>query len=394
MKILSSARNALRTLAIGAMLGTWAMPAHADINVTVAPTAFNIAFGRPTTISVVWSITQTTCTGTGTVSSPNGFINFGQTSISIGGNLSRPITNPGPTVQIAETIVVPQSVSIQALEMRSASIQFTRIFTSTISCTSTTDAASADLFVTSAGASGFSLSRVALSFDDEAPVRIIGRNEKIHAVADIMFNGNGLLHGTWEIADPTSTGGQPVFRTLGRVGRYLTGGDRQRINSPPLPSRSTGLYLVRLNITDPTPNFDAPIIRYFVGDESTGARMPALPLALVSPPNQSLLAQDTPFAWDAIRGARAYQLEIYAKPRTAADSLPSLGSDINAAPPALPPGPPITGMLVPGRQLRATLSHAARAHLLPGHTYLWRVLAIGGDGSVVGESPVRELRTP
>ena len=122
--------------------------------------------------------------------------------------------------------------------------------------------------------------------------------------------------------------------------------------------------------------------------------MPALTLSLVTPPHQALLAQDTAFVWDTIRGARAYQLELYAKPRSAADGLPDLGGPSDAAPPTLPPTPPVTGMLVPGAQTRAVLSGAARSHLVSGQSYFWRVLAIGGDGTIVGESPVRELRMP
>jgi hypothetical protein len=51
-------------------------------------------------------------------------------------------------------------------------------------------------------------------------------------------------------------------------------------------------------------------------------------------------------------------------------------------------------MLVPGRQTQTVLSGAARTRLEPSRVYLWRVLAIGADGSVIGQSPMRELRTP
>jgi hypothetical protein len=165
--------------------------------------------------------------------------------------------------------------------------------------------------------------------------------------------------------------------------------------SPLLPTDSAGLYLVRLRITDPAPGFDIPVVRYFVADERTGARLPALSLALVTPPNQSLLTGDTTFVWEGIRGARAYQLEIYLKPSTTADGLPDLGGEpMNTAPTSVPSTPPTTGMLVSGAQTRTILSSAARSHLIAGRTYVWRVLAIGGDGSVVGESPARELRMP
>jgi hypothetical protein len=51
-------------------------------------------------------------------------------------------------------------------------------------------------------------------------------------------------------------------------------------------------------------------------------------------------------------------------------------------------------MMVAGARTRTTLSEAARARLISGQNYLWRVLAIGNDGSVIGESSVREVRMP
>ena len=51
-------------------------------------------------------------------------------------------------------------------------------------------------------------------------------------------------------------------------------------------------------------------------------------------------------------------------------------------------------MLVPGNQTTTTLSLNARQRLTPGRAYLWRVLAISEDGTVIGQSPMREMRTP
>jgi hypothetical protein len=65
-----------------------------------------------------------------------------------------------------------------------------------------------------------------------------------------------------------------------------------------------------------------------------------------------------------------------------------------AAAPVLPQTPPVAGMLVAGGQARTTLSDTARSRLISGQSYFWRVLAIGNDGNVIGESPAREIRIP
>ena len=111
-----------------------------------------------------------------------------------------------------------------------------------------------------------------------------------------------------------------------------------------------------------------------------------------------MFAPDTLFAWENHKGARAYQLEVYRTDRNPATELPDLGggdrtpkpSDVAAALRQAP----VTGMLVPGNQTTTTLSLNARQRLIPGRAYLWRVLAISEDGTVIGQSPMREMRTP
>ncbi|MFQ5901728.1 MAG: hypothetical protein ACE5IH_09265 [Thermodesulfobacteriota bacterium] len=77
-----------------------------------------------------------------------------------------------------------------------------------------------------------------------------------------------------------------------------------------------------------------------------------------------------------MEGARAYQLELYLRESTPISSQP------------------VTGMLVPARQKETPLSQMARQRLLSGQVYLWRVLAIGEDGTIIGESWFREIRMP
>ncbi len=387
-------------VALWAVLMLVGMPfARADITgVSATPSSANVAIDRPTPVTVVWRLTTTSClAGVQTFSSNNATLNFGSTSIAIGSPMttSYPNNNSVPAfTTFTETVLVPNDVVLRATRAN-ATLRLNRVFNQSPQCTQSTNNTNVTLNVTSSSAATFGISRMALMFDGGAPVRVIERGQPLRANAEINFNGNGLFRGTWELAGPTSTAGNPTFRPIGGVQQYLMGGDTQRLESPALPTDMTGLYLLRLRVSDPTISFDTPVIRYFVSDANTRSQIPALPLGLVSPPNRVMLAPDTLFAWEPIPGARAYQLELYAKPRTPGDTLPDLGgSDPNATPPVLPVTPAITGMVVAGNQTRIGLSATARSHLVPGRSYLWRVLAVGKDGNVVGESPVREMRVP
>lgn len=371
---------------------------------TVTPSSRNVSLNSSSPASFVWSVPNQISPGCGpsstTVSSTVGQFRDACGGGTIFGSINTTLTTtqlqPDGTTfyTFSEAIIVPADVSFRAQRAGLGSFAYQRSFTVTDGFGSASDTECVTLNITSTSAAGFGISRMALTFDGGAPTKIVARRASLRASAEVNFNGNGMLQAVWEIANPASTAGEPAYRTLSTVRQYLVGADKQILQSPALPTDSAGLYLLRLRVTDPAISFDTPVIRYFVTDERAGARMPALSLSLTTPPNQILLAPDTAFSWEAIRGARAYQLELYARPRGAGDGLPDLGGPVDATPQSLPPTPPVTGMLVPGTQTRAVLSGAARSHLVSGRSYLWRVLAIGGDGSIVGESPVRELRMP
>jgi hypothetical protein len=296
--------------------------------------------------------------------------------------------------QFSEAVIVPADALQRANKLGSSQIVYRRTFNDGFGPT----AGSISLNITSPLAAGFGVTREALSFDNGAPVRVLPLKEALQAQAEVGYNGSGLLQAIWEVAGPASTAGEPIYRPLLQVRRQLVAGDSHTFNSPSLPTDATGLYLVRLRITDPAPAFETPLIRYFVGQGRPGRELPAEPIALTAPPPLGLLASDTAFAWETIKGARAYQLEIYATRREPADALPDLGGEERAPKPAEAAAAlaraPVTGTLVPGRQTRATLSGTVRRHLPPGQAYFWRVLAIGEDGAVIGQSAMRELRTP
>ncbi|HEY8553716.1 MAG TPA: hypothetical protein VIL43_04140 [Burkholderiales bacterium] len=227
---------------------------------------------------------------------------------------------------------------------------------------------------------------------------MLALNEPLGAFAEVTFTGTGLLQAQWEIAGPASTAGTPVFRVLSQVRQYLASGDTVTFRSPPLPTNAAGLHFVRLRITDPAPGFQPPEVRYFVLESRAGRDLPGRALALGSPPPRALLVPDSVFSWEPIRGARAYQLEIYDTGEPGNLGLP----DLDNASGEPRPGeiaqalsrPAVTGVYVTGRETRTALAPNVRAHLLPGRRYFWRVLAIGDEGAVIGVSPMRELRTP
>lgn len=125
-------------------------------------------------------------------------------------------------------------------------------------------AIAAATLLASADAANFSITRVALSFDGEKPAVVVERDDKLTAQAEISFTGNGLLRGAWEIAGPNPDGDKPQYRTLSQVQQHLAGRDAASLNGPRLPTESSGAYLIRLRITEPTLNFEAPVIRYSV----------------------------------------------------------------------------------------------------------------------------------
>jgi hypothetical protein len=381
------------------------------IGLNAAPSAQNAAIGQTATVTATWTVVNSLLvpSATSSVTSFGAFVpSCTLTPPFVLGTPTNPVLNStvptaGATTvthSVIDTVTVPAELIQRGRDAGLSTIFYLRRFfvPPTIEVADPGRFACVALNITGSGGAGFSVTREALSFDDGAPVRIVPRGHVLQAQADISFTGIGLLQGAWEVAEPPSTSGEPIYRVLAQVRQSLALGDTQTLKSPELPTRLTGLYLLRLRITDPVPGFEAPVIRYFVGEGRPGKELPAQPFALGGPAPAALLAPDTGFSWQAIPGARAYQLEVYTAGRETDVVLPDLGAGDRAlstldVAQALS-RPAVTGMLVPGRQTQTVLSGAARTRLEPSRVYLWRVLAIGADGSVIGQSPMRELRTP
>jgi hypothetical protein len=319
-------------------------------------------------------------------------VTLGTVSTSLSRTGSFPSLTP---ILFSETVLVPADIIQRARTLGLTQVSYLRTFTYP---TALNDTGCLTLNITSSAAASLGISGEILSFDNGSSVRILPRNNAIHAQAELGYNGTGLLQAVWEIAEPSTSSGTPIYRPLSQVREYLTLGDNKIFKSPPLPSGAVGLYLVRLRVIDPVVSFTTPVIRYFVAEGRVGKELPPDPMGITSPVPFALYAPDTLFAWQSHKGAKAYQLEIYRTDRNPATELPDLGggdrtpkpSDVAAALRQAP----VTGMLVLGSQSTTTLSANARQRLIPGRAYLWRVLAISNDGTVIGQSPMREMRTP
>ena len=370
--------------------------------VTTIPSSGNVPLGQSSSVTVAWSTnssfgTATSITSTsGTFRSPcpvgAGVVTFGTVSTTL--SKSGPIPTFTTTI-FNESVLVPADIVDRARRLGLSQIGYQRVFSFT---PQPNEVGCLPLNITSSAAANLGISGEVLSFDNGSSVRILPRNNAIHAQAELGYNGTGLLQAVWEIANPATTSGEPVYRPLLQVREYLTLGDAKTLKSPALPTGAVGLYLVRLRVIDPIVPFTTPVVRYFVAEGRVGKELPPDPVGVTSPVPFALYAPDTLFAWESHKGARAYQLEVYRTDRNPATELPDLGggdrtpkpSDVAAALRQAP----VTGMLVPGNQTTTTLSLNARQRLTPGRAYLWRVLAISEDGTVIGQSPMREMRTP
>ncbi len=393
--------SGLCLLVVG-MLISISVPAAVQ-SVAPSPSQRNVALGTSTAFTLSWTVVRDNSNFSDTVTSPQGRFTNVDGTVTYGvvpTVLSQ--TKPGvflttTTFVFSEQVRVPAEVVYRAYKAGASRLYYFRTFDDGFGPVTQ----GVTLNITGSSAAGFSLTRLSLRFDDDTALRVVDQGTKLGAYAEVSYSGTGQLQAAWEIAEPPSTQGAPVYRTLQLVRRVLAGGDRVRIPAPALPTDAPGFYLLRLRVTEPklpVSDDELPFIRYVVARESARARPPQT-LSVNTPASGALLSKGTDFTWQAVDGARAYQLELYAKgPFSVADTLPSLGGDGGGegGVPAgwQPSGPPTAGVLVPGDRTRAMLSALGDTHLKSGYVYRWRVLAIGESGETIAVSPWREVRTP
>ncbi|MGA7985522.1 MAG: hypothetical protein WCA01_10125 [Burkholderiales bacterium] len=396
-------RTFLRTLGVALGLAFAALPARATIN-SVEPIPANslVAIGQPHGLVLTWAVSVIEIsagpTAAYTLTSTSGQFMVGATVI---GTVNTVLTLSGSvpsgvpaTVRIPETVVVPPDVTVRANRMGAQTVSYVRTFNDGTGPMQGSEL----ILIGGSGSALFGITREALAFDDSAAVRVVQAGDRLSARAEVDFTGSGSMSAVWEIAGPSSTVGQPQYRELQPVTRGLIGHGPEIVKSPDLPTDTPGYYLLRLRITQPLPGFDPPMLAYYVGEASSGARGAFTEMVVTSPGDGALFDPGTRFAWQPVAGAKVYKIELFGSPESDKFGLPDIADQAAAADPARVraalASPPAAGMIVTAGQTQVALTSATRARLQPRHSYFWRVQAIGADGGVIGAAQLRQLRVP
>ena len=346
-------------------------------NPQVLPAQANVALNRSARVSVNWRLS----TDAGpVVQSSGGVLDDGSnTLLTIDRPLSVPAnragTNPATglavtqTVTLRETLTLPAAVLSRAFSQGTTRLFYTRQF----SDSNGTLGITLVLNITGAGAAGFNINYLGLRFGDGTLRRLVEPGDTLQARATLRFSGAGQLQGVWEIADPSSASGTPVFRTLRVLRQPLFGGQSATVDSPSLPTDRAGLYRLRLRVTQPRLSRDVPVLQYYVRGESDPV---VQRIELREPGEDVLLRTGTAFRWRPVTGASAYRLEIY--PLASVDDSEAQGR-------------PLTGMLVSGGRDSLAFSPLAWRRLQVGKQYQWRLIAIDETGRTIGRSHARRL---
>ncbi len=357
-----------------------AVPAPLLAQVTaaqVAPAQRNVAMTRNVSFNLRWSVT----TDAGPfVSSQQATLEDASGNVyltvprQLSVNASVPLDTTGApiplTVALPERMTIPAAALARAVEAGVNRLFYRRVFVDGSMVSTAPIAASVVLDITGSGAAGFALNYVGLRFDDGSVRRMVHPDASLRVRATLRFTGNGPLRAVWELADPSSSAGTPVFRPLRVVRKPLFGGQAVYLDSPPLPTRSEGLYRVRLRVIEPALSQTPGALQYFVS-EGTGRELAAV--ELLTPADAQTLNADTTFQWRAVTGATAYRLEFYPYGET--------GS-----------GLPLAGMEVDGARQQLVLSPLMQRHLHPGGVYRWRLVALDASGQRIGQSEWRTIR--
>ncbi len=246
-----------------------------------------------------------------------------------------------------------------------------------------------------AGASGeLAINRIELSFNNGAKTKVVGQNSDLRAVAELTFQAKGLLQAEWRLIGSGSRSSR-LSRRLSIVRRQLSssGNGTVRLVSPPLPTGISGLQEVGLFITDPDLSFDEPVLRYYVNPTATSSLSQMIPLKALRPQKGVPLNRETLFDWHPVEGAAAYQVELFD-----VDNAPASPANMNTSSLIVDPFDTretlVAGKIVPGNQTSLSLSNFSIQHVTHGRIYMWRIRAIGQDGTVIGQSTLQEIVYP
>lgn len=211
------------------------------------------------------------------------------------------------------------------------------------------------------------IQRLDLGFAGGERVAVTERGQPLTANVAIAYAGSGTLRGRWEVADPGSQAPE-FYRVLALVREPLAGGVPVTLQSPPLPTQTTGRHALRfcveIDAAEPCANSSTAVQTFY-------EVLPAAdvtPLRGLSPRDQPLRAGGS-FRWLGVAGATTYQLQVFLPPQPPADE-PRF----------------VTGILLPGTDVQAVPSALVQSRLQSGQAYLWRLTAHDAAGRLIASS--------
>jgi hypothetical protein len=373
--------NQIRLVILIFLLASFPLQARI-ISVTANTNNNQASLINSTQIQIDWRISvEARNSGLLTVRSMNGtfFAPNRETQLGMTSNLltqNRTLNEgQGATLNIRESLVIPQTVARRAQQLGFSQVLFLRTFTDTPDATTATSVLLIDL----AGASSagqIQIDRVQMQFSNGKRVTSLSAESELQAEALLRYRGSGMIEYSWEIASPPSTQGQIFYTPMVSRKQFVLAGSEIKLQSPILPSSRNGLYLVRLKLNNPNPNFELPILRYTVVPQTSEQPKSLL---VGSPPQDAVLSTQTQFSWQAVSGAKVYQVEVFLEQPN--DTVHSSKQLIR----------PVTGTQVPATKEQLSFNAISLAHLRTGQTYYWRVIAVDQAGKVLAISKSRRL---
>ncbi len=213
-------------------------------------------------------------------------------------------------------------------------------------------------------------------------------DETLRAKLIISHTGTGVMEGRWQLAEPIGNGEAPIFRTLALVTKSIQANQSFTLESPALPTRRPGRFLLRFCLNNSQGNSSALIC-----DDASSARSAyqvqgkpevSIKRIQINAPSDNNVGLGTPLTWQAIPDTAIYQLQIFALTLNEA-TLPSSRDERRQQTTLLKPTF-LIGMMLPAKQTTTTLSDLVAKKLTRGNTYLWRVSGIDSAGRTIGMS--------
>jgi hypothetical protein len=260
--------------------------------------------------------------------------------------------------RVTEQVTIPLEVIKTAQRLGIDQIRYQRTFNARYMDAATTSSTAITV------GTGFTFTRIRITFLDHTTKKFVKRNEKIDgAQVELAYEGAGLLKGYWQVDD----------RILARVTKNLSFANSRTITLklpqvPSLPTYSIGSHRLRFVITNPRMDISFPQVIYIVtGDDLSKTH----PIHLLTPRDNSTIPADgLSFTWKNRRGVTTYRFEILKKQRGKTETVFSAYAKKAA-------------YVIPARVARKKFSQ--------GGAWQWRIIGMNRDNKPVAASMERSF---